>query len=215
MRAHRVALGVGAVVLVLGAGLAASLVAIATGGSGKEGAAFSRAAKLTVSRGAVGKGLTLDGGALVAKNASGKRILGSLGEGDEVIAPLTGSLTPVATASADGAFVVYSSWRQLARIKPDARAQGLVTGQPVGIPSVRLFDVQSGKDTLLANGAASPAVSTTGAIAYFAGDSQTVRENADYTGRVVVADSRDARPRVWTSGPARYFPYAMAGSCLL
>jgi hypothetical protein len=215
MRAHRLAFGVGAVVLVLGAGLAASLVTIATGGSGKEGAAFSRTARLSVSRGEVGKGLLLDGGALVAKSTNGKQVLGALGGGDEVIAPLTGSLTPAATASTDGAFVVYSSWRQLARIKPDARAQGLVTGQPVGIPSVRLFDVQTGKDVLLANGAASPAVSITGAIAYFAGDSQPVRENAEYTGRIVVADSRDAKPRVWTSEPARYFPYAWAGGALL
>ena len=52
------------------------------------------------------------------------------------------------------------------RIKPDARGQGLSTGQPVGVPSIRLFDLRSGKDTLLANGAASPAVSTSGAIAY-------------------------------------------------
>jgi len=215
MRAHRLALGLGAVVLVIGAGLAAAIVAIATGGSGRDAAVFSRTAKLTTARGEVGNGLTLDGGALVAKKANGKQTLGSLGGGDEVIAPLTGSLTPVATESEDGAFVVYSSWRQLAGIKPDARGQGLVTGQPVGIPSVRLFDVRSGKDVLLANGAASPAVSTTGAIAYLAGDSPTVRENVDYTGRVVVADSRNARPRVWTSGPARYFPYAWAGSQLL
>jgi hypothetical protein len=211
MRAHRVAFGVGAVVLVLGAGL----VAIATGGGERRAVAFSRTAKLTVSRGELGKGLTLDGVALIAKNAGGKQVLGSLGGGDEVIAPLTGALTPVATASTDGAFVVYSSWRQLGQIKPDARAQGLVTGQPVGMPSVRLFDVRAGKDVLLANSAASPAVSTTGAIAYFTGDSPTVRENVDYTGRVVVADSRDARPRVWTSKPARYFPYAWAGSALL
>jgi hypothetical protein len=213
MRAHRLVFGIGAVVLVLLLG--AGLVAIATGGSGREGAAFSRTAKLTVSRGEMGKGLALDGAALVAEKASGKQVLGSLGGDDEVIAPLTGSLTPIATASAGGDFVVYSSWRQLARIKPDARAQGLVTGQPVGIPSLRLFDIRTGKDVVLANGAASPAVSTTGAIAYFAGDSQTVRENAEYIGRVVVADSRDAKPRVWTSGPARYFPYAWAGSELL
>jgi hypothetical protein len=215
MRAHRLALGLGAVVLVLGAGLAAGLVAIATGGSGKDAAVFSRTAKLTVSTGEIGTGLTLDGVTLVAKRATGKRVLGSIGNGDEVIAPLTGSLTPVAVESSDGAFVVYSSWRQLAPIKPDARAQGLVTGQPVGVPSVRLYNVRTAKDVLLANGAAAPAVSTTGAVAYFAGDGETVRENVDYTGRVVVADSQNARPRVWTSRPARYFPYAWAGSELL
>src|SRR4051794_6077056 len=149
MRAHRLAFGVGAVVLVLGVGVTASLVAIATGGRGREAAVFSRTAKLTVSNGAIGNGLTIDGAALVGRRSTGRHVVGSLGGGDEVIAPLTGSLTPVATESPDGSFVVYSSWRQLARIKPDARAQGLVTGQPVGIPSVRLFDVQTGKDVLL------------------------------------------------------------------
>ena len=94
MRAHRLALGLGAVVLVIGAGLAAAIVAIATGGSGRDAAVFSRTAKLTTARGEVGNGLTLDGGALVAKKANGKQTLGSLGGGDEVIAPLTGSLTP-------------------------------------------------------------------------------------------------------------------------
>jgi hypothetical protein len=141
--------------------------------------------------------------------------LGTLGGGDEIIAPLTGALVPVATRSTDEDFLVYSSWRQLGRINPDARGQGLSVGQPVGVPSIRLFDLRSGKDELLANGAASPAVSTTGAIAYLAGDSQVVRQNVEYVGKIVVADSRDAKPHVWTSKAARYFPYAWAGSQLL
>lgn len=215
MRAHRRALVVGAVVLGLGTALAAGVAAIATGRSGRESVVFARTAKLIATRGAVGKGLSLDGTSLVARRAAGKQPLASLGAGDEVIAPLTGSLTPVATASSDNSFVVYSTWRQLARIQPDARGQGLKEGQPVGIPSIRLFDLRSGKDALLANGAASPAVSTSGAIAYLAGDSQTVRQNVDYLGRIVVADSRDSKPRVWTSSPARYLPYAWAGGRLL
>jgi hypothetical protein len=153
--------------------------------------------------------------ALVTAKASGKQTLGTLGGGDEVIAPLTGALVPVAARSPDGDFVVYSSWKQLARINPDARGQGLSVGQPVGLPSIRLFDLRTGKDHLLSNGAASPAVSTTGAIAYLAGDSQVVRQNVDYVGRIVVADSRDTKPHVWTSKAARYFPYAWAGSELL
>jgi hypothetical protein len=83
------------------------------------------------------------------------------------------------------------------------------------VPSVRLYDLRSGKDTLLANGAASPAVSTSGAIAFFAGDSQTVRQNVDYVGRIVVADSPNSKPRVWTSMSARYLPYAWARGELL
>ncbi len=215
MRAHRRVAVVGVVVLILGAALAAGVVAIATGRSGHDAVVFARTAKLTAARGVVAKGLILDGTALVSRRAAGKQTLGSMGGGDEVIAPLTGSLTPVATESVDSSFVVYSSWRQLARIEPDARAQGLKPGQPVGVPSIRLFDLRSGKDQLLANGAASPAVSTSGAIAYLAGESQTVRQNVDYLGRIVVADSRNAKPRVWTSMPARYLPYAWAGNDLL
>jgi len=215
MRAHRRALALGAVVLGLGAALATGVAAIATGRSGREPVVFARVAKLTVSRGAVGNGLALDGTSLVAHHGSGKRPLASLGGGDEVIAPLTGSLTPVAAKGSDDSFVVYSSWRQLARIQPDARGQGVKAGEPVGVPSIRLFDLRRGKDTLLANGAASPAVSTSGAIAYLAGDSQTVRQNVDYVGRIVVADSPNSKPRLWTSMPARYLPYAWAGSELL
>jgi hypothetical protein len=89
------------------------------------------------------------------------------------------------------------------------------TGEPVGVPSVRLFDLQTGKDSLLAIGAASPAVSSTGALAYLAGESPVVRQNVEYTGRIVVADSPNGKPRVWTSRPARYLPYAWAGTTLL
>jgi hypothetical protein len=215
MPAHRRALALGVLALGLGAGIAAGVVAIATGRSSREPAVFARTAKLTASQGMVGNGLSLDGAALVAAKAGGKRTLGTLGGGDEIIAPLTGALVPVAARSADDDFVVYSSWRQLARINPDAQGQGLSAGQPVGVPSIRLFDLRTGKDQLLANGAAAPAVSTSGAIAYLAGDSQVVRQNVDYVGRIVVADSRDTKPHVWTSMAARYFPYAWSGSELL
>jgi hypothetical protein len=215
MRAHRRALMLGVFTLGLVAALAAVAVSIATGRSGHDAAVFSRAAKLTTSVRKTGPGLSLDGTNLVAARADGRHTLGTLGDGDEVIAPLTGALTPVAVASRDGRYVVYSSWRQLARVKPGARGQGLAVGQPVGIPSIRVFDLASGKDTLLENGAASPALSTTGAIAYLAGESQAVQQNSEYAGRIVVADSVDAKPRVWTSSPARYLPYAWAGSTLL
>jgi len=42
-----------------------------------------------------------------------------------------------------------------------------------------------------------------------------VRQNVEYAGRIVVADSPNAKPRVWTSRPARYLPYAWAGTKLL
>jgi hypothetical protein len=144
-----------------------------------------------------------------------KHSVGTLGGGDELIAPLTGALTPLAVPTPGGASVVYSSWRQIGKVKPDARGQGLSTGDPVGVPSVRLYDLRTGKDALLAMGAASPAISTTGALAYLAGDGTVVRQNTEYTGRIVVADSPNAKPRVWTSRSDRYLPYAWAGTTLL
>ena len=212
---HRRALTLGALALGAGAAVAAVTVSIATGHTARSTAVFARTSRLAASHGVVGPGLSLDGAAVAEARAGGKRTLGILGGGDEVIAPLTGSLTPVGVATPDGAYLVYSSWKQLARIKPDARGQGLSTGNPVGVPSVRLFDLRTGKDALLAMGAASPAVSMTGAVAYVAGDSTVVRQNVEYTGRIVVADSPNAKPRVWTSRSDRYLPYAWAGSTLL
>src|SRR3954454_10390896 len=214
-REHRRALTFGALALGAAVAVAAVTGSIATGHTARSTAVFARSSSLAASRGAVGPGLALDGSTVAQMRAGTKRTLGTVGGADEVIAPLTGSLTPVGVTTPDGASVVYSSWRQLARIKPDARGQGLSTGDPVGVPSVRLFDVRSGKDTLLAIGAASPAVSTTGAVAYLAGDGTVVRQNIEYTGRIVVADSPTAKPRVWTSRAGRYLPYAWAGTTLL
>jgi hypothetical protein len=215
MREHLRAVTLGAFALGAGAAVAAVTVSIATGHTARSTPVFARTSSLASSRGAVGPGLSLDGTTVAKRHAGTKHDLGKLGGGDEVIAALTGSLAPVAVPTPDGAYVVYSSWRQLGRIKPDARGQGLSTGDPVGVPSIRLFDLRSGKDSLLATGAASPAVSTTGAVAYLAGDSTIVRQNVEYAGRIVVADSAQAKPRVWTSRPGRYLPYAWAGSTLL
>ena len=215
MREHLRAITLGAFALGAGAAVAAVTVSIATGHTARSTSVFARTSSLASSRGAVGPGLSLDGTTVAKTHAGTKHELGKLGGGDEVIAALTGSLAPVAVPTPDGAYVVYSSWRQIGRIKPDARGQGLATGDPVGVPSIRLFDLRSGKDSLLATGAASPAVSSTGAVAYLAGDSTIVRQNVEYTGRIVVADSAQAKPRVWTSRPGRYLPYAWAGSTLL
>src|SRR4029453_6380653 len=124
MRAYRRALAISAVVLALGATLVTGVVTMATGRSGRESAVFARTAKLTVARGAVGRGLTPDGTSLVTRRASSKQPLATLGGGDEIIAPLTGSLTPVAASSSDRSFVVYSSWRPPARVPPGATGKG-------------------------------------------------------------------------------------------
>ena len=161
MREHLRAITLGAFALGAGAAVAAVTVSIATGHTARSTPVFARTSSLASSRGAVGPGLSLDGTTVAKRHAGTKHELGKLGGGDEVIAALTGSLAPVAVPTPDGAYVVYSSWRQIGRIKPDARGQGLSTGDPVGVPSIRLFDLRSGKDSLLATGAASPAVSST------------------------------------------------------
>lgn len=213
MRGHRRALAI--VAVALAGALAAVAVSMATGRTPRRTAVFARTTRLARVDGPVGSGLSVAGRTLVQTHAGVRRTVATLGGGNEVIAPLTGSLTPLAVPTPDRAYVVYSAWRQLARIKPDARGQGLSTGDAIGVPSVRLFDLRTGKDTLLATGAAAPAVSSTGALAYLAGQSGVVRENVDYTGRIVVADSVDATPQVWTSRAERYLPYAWAGSTLL
>ena len=161
-RGHRRALVLAALAVVGGAVLAAVTVSIATGRDASHATVFARTSRLAASSGAVGPGLSLDGTSLVRARSSVRRALSTLGGGDEVIAPLTGSLTPVAVTTPGGAYVVYSSWRQLARVKPDAPGQGLSTGDAVGVPSIRLFDTRTGKDALLATGAASPAISSAG-----------------------------------------------------
>src|SRR5262245_18600596 len=105
MRVHRRALTLCVLAVGIASGLAATAVSLATGRSGRDAVVFTRTGKLYAASGQVGRGLSLDGPSLVATSASGRHVVGTLGAGDEVIAPLTGALTPVAAASADGSFV--------------------------------------------------------------------------------------------------------------
>jgi len=138
-----------------------------------------------------------------------------IGGGDEVIAAITGSLTPVAVESADGSTVVYSAWRQIAVPKPSdpehgVVGQGIASGAPVGIPSIRVHD-ESGRDKLIANGAYSPALSTDGRLAFVRGDTTTVRQNISYKGQIVVGRTDGTSFEPWTTESAVYYTYAWAG----
>lgn len=145
--------------------------------------------------------------------ANGRRA--RLGGGDEIIAALTGSLVPVAVESKDGSLIAYSSWRQMAQILPDEPGQGLVEGQPVGMPSVRMYDSATRKDRVLENGAHSPALSLDGRLAYVRADDKLLKVNKEYTGKVVVGSAKGSSFEAWTTESARYFPYAWAGGTLL
>jgi hypothetical protein len=143
-----------------------------------------------------------------------------IGDGDEVIAALTGSLTPVGVASSDGSTVVYSSWRQISNPKPSdpkhgVVGQGIKVGEPVGIPSVRIYDQDTGEDKLIEMGAYSPALSLDGQLAFVRGDANTVRQNMDYVGKIVVGTADNKPFKAWTNNSAEYYTYAWAGATLL
>jgi hypothetical protein len=145
--------------------------------------------------------------------SKGKHV--TIGGNDLVSGTLSAGLTPVAVESSDGSIVVYSSWHLLANPQKGVADQGLNNGQPIGIPSVRIYDDTSGKDKLQEVGAYSPALSLDGRLAYVRGDTTTVRQNENYTGKIVVG-SVDGKSFVpWTNESAKYFPYAWAGSTLL
>jgi hypothetical protein len=132
-----------------------------------------------------------------------------------VIAALTGSLVPVAVESSDRSLVAYSSWHQIAQIKPDEPGQGLRVGDPVGVPSIRVYNADTGKDTLVATGAYSPALADSGELAFVKGDEKVVRQNRPYTGQVVVGPARNGSFKQWTADAARYYTYGWAGRSLL
>ena len=189
----------------------------ADAGPSHEPAAFARHAALKVSHArrlaALGSPRdSLVDGELVEGRGT-KRV--RLGGGDELIAALTGSLVPVAVESSDRSLVAYSSWHQIAQIKPDEPGQGLRVGDPVGVPSIRVFDASTGKDKLVTTGAYSPALAESGELAFVKGEENVVRQNRPYAGQVVVGAARNASFSQWTTAAGRYFTYGWAGKSLL
>lgn len=188
-----------------GAGATAEPAALATRGT------FARTGVTTLE--AESTQTSLRGSSL--KPASGRSTGGTvtIGAGEEIIAALTGSLTPVAVESSGA--VVYSSWSQISRPRLGVGGQGVKVGAGVGVPSVRARDWASGRDELIARGAYSPALSLDGRLAFVRGDTDTVRQNVAYTGQIVVGNAGGRAFESWTNGSARYFTYAWAGSTLL
>lgn len=167
---------------------------------------------------------SIRGAVLHLSHGQGGGTAPTIGGGDEVIAALTGSLSPVAVESADGNAVVYSAWHQLSHPDPGAVGQGLSQGDAIGNPSIRLYNGSTGQDILIASGAYSPALSRDNHIAFVRGDESTVRQNVDYNGQVVVstlntataeAPLSETETQSWTTESARYFIYGWAGSTLI
>lgn len=133
------------------------------------------------------------------------------------VAPLAGWLTPAAVPSPDGRYVAYNAWREL---RPDDPRlswddQGIERGDALATPSLRVYDVSSGEDTLLEEGAFSLAWRADGVLAYFKGAARDYRAGVRYVGDVVVRSSLAASPEVWTPEPGRYVVVAWAGSRLV
>jgi hypothetical protein len=189
-----------------GAGSAPEPAALATKGTFKSEQVASLAAESTYS--------SIRGSELEISRGESAGTQDRIGGGEEVIAAITGSLTPVAVESHDGDTIVYSSWQQLSHPEPGALGQGLKVGQPVGVPSVRIHEA-NGKDQLIERGAYSPTLSLDGRVAFVRGDSESVRQNVDYAGKIVVGQADGTSFEPWTSESARYFPYAWAGSTLI
>jgi hypothetical protein len=114
---------------------------------------------------------------------------------ERLFAPLLGQHgVPLAIGSPDRSSIAYHSWRE-------------------STPSLRVVDLRTGRDTLLARGAQSLAWGDR--IAYVLGTRATWRKQTSYLGNVVVATRAGAKPSVWTTKPAQYRVIAWAGRALL
>jgi hypothetical protein len=133
------------------------------------------------------------------------------------VTPLAGWLTPAAVPSPDGRYLTYNTWRELRADDPGLSwsDQGIEPGDPLAIPSLRVYDTTTGSDDLLAAGAFSVAWSENGAVAYFKGRERDYRAGVSYVGDVVVRRSLSSKDTVWSFEPGRYIVVGWAGSHLV
>ena len=110
---------------------------------------------------------------------------GSIKLGAAVNSTLIGTLAPAAVPSPSGAAIAYNSWRGRA-------------------PVIRIRDLRSGRESILDEGAHSPAWAGDGRLAYFKALEPELGDPQRYLGHVVVRRSRSARPERWTPGAGRY-----------
>jgi hypothetical protein len=116
-----------------------------------------------------------------------------------VRAPLVGEQAPLAVTSPQSDHVVYHAWR----------------GREDGTPLLRVVEIRSGRDRILAVGAQTVAWARDGRIAYARGLHAGYRPRLAYVTQVVVRRSRDAPPVQWTRTRAEYSVLAWAGRRLL
>ncbi len=116
----------------------------------------------------------------------------------------------------DGTRVIYSFWERITEFPTYAPGDPEVAdGTHMDTPTIRLFDLVSSEDTLIASGARSMAWRADGAFAYATGIDTDYRLNLPYLERVVVQQGLDGEPSVWTSDADRYTVELWAGSTLI
>src|SRR4051812_10439232 len=122
-------------------------------------------------------------------------------------AELFGTNAPLGITGPAG--IVYSSWTW--KDAKYARADQFPQLADIGRPSVWLH-TPSGSDQLIADGAQTPAVSSTGAIAYVSGGDY--RTNTQYVGRIIVRQP-DGSLQSWTPKAGAYTVLGWAGQRLI
>jgi hypothetical protein len=132
---------------------------------------------------------------------AGDRLDGWSGEpeklGGAVNTNLIGTLSPAAVASGERPYLlVYNSWR----------------GRR---PVLRLRNIETGRDRVLAEGALSVALRDDGRLAYFKALRPDLRSPKTYVGHVVARATRRGSLVRWTSKPGRYVVAAWARGHLL
>jgi hypothetical protein len=129
---------------------------------------------------------------------------------------MIGPLSPVAVLSPGGRYVAYNTWQGQKAVDSNQSfsSQGIGEGDVLGTPSLRVHD-DSGKDTLLEQGAYSAAWRLDGAVAFVKGTDRDFRAGRSYDGHVVVRPGVHGKDTAWTKEPAHYVVYAWAGSRLL
>ena len=133
------------------------------------------------------------------------------------VAPLAGWLTPAGAPSPDGRYLAYNAWKELRRDDPALSwdDQGIEPGDPLATPSIRLYELASGIDAVLEDGAFSLAWRADGALAYFKGAERDYRAGVPYVGDVFVRPGPDAPPERWSPERGRYVVVGWAGRTLI
>lgn len=111
-------------------------------------------------------------------------------ESGDIAAPLNAGTSPVAELSADASTLVFSTWRYYGG--PPAEDSPMPsTGTLVAHPSIHAFDLASGVDRVIAEGAISAVVSSDGNVAFVQGDRPDYYANEPFVGSIEVQNLTD------------------------